>query len=86
MDAGFFDIGPEDQIVLRIDATTLCEAERLIQSCEFCYSEGAQIAFVVVLDEITGSDPTVTDYLLEHPAKCPKCRRDILEKTLVQAA
>jgi hypothetical protein len=25
----------------------------------------------------------VTDYILEEPAKCPQCRRDILEKTLI---
>jgi hypothetical protein len=33
---------------------------------------------------VTGSDPSVTDYILEQPAKCPKCRRDVLEKTLVE--
>ena len=33
-----------------------------------------------ILDRVTGSDPSVTDYLLEVPAKCPLCRRDILEK------
>jgi len=30
------------------------------------------------------SAPSVTDYVLEQPAKCPNCRRDILEKTLVE--
>jgi hypothetical protein len=28
-------------------------------------------------------DPT---YVLEPPAKCPNCRRDILEKTLIESA
>jgi len=34
-------------------------------------------------NRITRSDPSVTDYILEVPAKCPNCRREILEKTLV---
>jgi len=33
---------------------------------------------------VTGSDPSVTDYILEMRAKCPNCRREILEKTLVE--
>jgi hypothetical protein len=38
-----------------------------------------------ILDRVTGSDPSVTDYILEEPAKCPNCRRyGILEKTLVE--
>ena len=33
---------------------------------------------------IERSDPSVTDYIFEEPAKCPRCRHDILEKTLVE--
>ena len=39
-----------------------------------------------ILDRVTGSDPSVTDYILEAPAKCPHCRRAILEKTLIEPA
>ncbi len=39
----FFDPTPEQQNVVLIDAATLCEAERLIESCEDCNPEGAQI-------------------------------------------
>jgi len=59
-------------------------AEKLIESCEHCNAEGATIPFDLVLDRVTGSDPSVTDYILEEPAKCPQCRREILEKTLVE--
>jgi hypothetical protein len=45
----------------------------------------AEIPFDNLLDQVTGSDPSVTDYLLEEPAKCPRCRHDILEKTLIEA-
>jgi hypothetical protein len=67
-----------------VDSATLRKAEQLIQSCEHCNPEGAEIPFDVILDRVTGSDPSVTDYILEQPAKCPKCRRDVLEKTLVE--
>jgi len=80
----FFDPTPEDQIVVLIDNSTLCKAQQLIESCERCNPEGAEIPFDNVLDRVTGSDPSVTDYILETPAKCPNCRRVILEKTLVE--
>jgi hypothetical protein len=31
-------------------------------------------------------DSAITDYILEQPAKCPNCRRNILEKTLIEPA
>ena len=75
---------PEQQNVVLISAAILDEAERLIESCGHCNPEGAEIPFDNILDRVTRSDPSVTDYILEHPAKCPNCRREILEKTLVQ--
>jgi hypothetical protein len=85
MSRDFFDPTPEQQNVILIDATTLRKAERLIESCEACNPEGAEIPFDNILDRVTGSDPSVSDYLLQEPAKCPGCRREILEKTLVGA-
>jgi len=75
---------PEQQNVIVIDAATLREAERVIESCEHCNPTGAEIQFNCILDRVTDSDPSVTDYVLEQPAKCPKCRHDILEKTLIE--
>jgi hypothetical protein len=82
----FFDPTPEQQIVVLIGAATLRKAERLIESCEHCNAEDAQIPFDNVLDRVSGSDPSVTDYILERPAKCPSCRRVVLEKTLIEPA
>jgi hypothetical protein len=48
----------------------LSPAETLIESCEHCNSEGAEIRFDNILDRVTGLDPSVTDYVLEQPAKC----------------
>ena len=42
--------------------------------------------FDVILDRVTGSYPSVTDYILESPAKCPNCRCEILEQTLIEPA
>jgi hypothetical protein len=65
---------------------TIHEAERLIESCEGCNADGAQIPFDNILDRVTDSDPSVTDYVFEQPAKCPNCRREIFEKTLIERA
>jgi hypothetical protein len=58
----------------------------MIESCEHCNPEGAEFAFDLILDRVTGSNSTVTDYIPEEPAKCPNCRREILEKTLIEPA
>jgi hypothetical protein len=75
MTRDFFDPTPEEQIVGLVDATTVRNAERLIESCEACNPD-AQIPFDNILDRVTGSDPSVTDYVLEEPAKCPNCKRE----------
>ena len=84
MPQDFFDSTPEQQNVVRINTATLRKAEKLIESCEHCNSEGPGIPFDNILDRVTDSDPSVTDYILETPAKCPNCRGEILEKTVVE--
>jgi len=79
----FLDPMPEEQKIL-VDSAMLRRAEQLIESCEHCNVEGAKIPFNVILDRITDADPSVTDYVLEQPAKCPSCKREILEKTLIE--
>jgi len=77
----FFDPTPEEQKIVLVDTATLRQAEKLIESCEHCNPDGAEIPLDNILDRVTGSDPSVTDYILEQPAKCPNCRREILEKS-----
>jgi len=86
MPRDFFDPTSEEQVVVLIDATTVHKAEQLIESCEHCNEEEAEIPFDNILDRVTGSDPSLTDYILEAPAKCPHCKREIVEKTLVEPA
>jgi len=83
MSRDFFDPTPEEQKIL-VDSAMLRRAEQLIESCEHCNVEGAEIPFNVILDRITDADPSVTDYVLEQPAKCPSCKHEILEKTLIE--
>lgn len=65
---------------------TLRKAEKLILGCETCSPQESQLHFEVLLDLMTGRDPAaVTEYILEMPAKCPMCRADVLEKTLVES-
>jgi hypothetical protein len=79
----FYDPSPEQQVIVLVASETLLRAERLIESCERCNPDDAEIPFDWILDRVTGSDSSATDYILERPAKCPFCRRDITEKTLV---
>jgi len=65
-----------------VEGGTLHEAERLIESCEHCNPDGAEIPFDNVLDRVTRSDLSVTYYILERAVKCPNCRCEILERHL----
>ena len=84
MPRDFFDSTPEQQNVVLVEAATLRKAEQMIDSCEHCNAQEADIPFYNILDWLTGSDPSVTDYILEQPAKCPRCLYDVLEKTLIE--
>ena len=50
MTRDFFDPTPAQQNVTLIDAATLRDAERLIESCEHCNPVGSEIPFDWILD------------------------------------
>jgi len=81
-----FNPAPEDHNIVLIDARTLLQTERFIAGCQSCNPEDAQVPFDALLDSVTGNNPAVTDYILSKPAKCPRCKGPILEKTLVEVA
>jgi hypothetical protein len=56
------------------------EAERVIESCEHCNPAGAEIPFNNILDRVTGSDPSVTDYILEEPGEVSELAAIFLRK------
>jgi hypothetical protein len=82
MPRDFFDPTPEQQNVVLIDSAILRRAEKLIESCEHCNSEGAEIPFDNILDRVTVSDPSVTRFRTSQRS-AHAARREILEKTLV---
>ena len=78
-----FDEEDEDeQDVVFIDESTLMEAQSFIAGCERC-SDRAEISFDQLLDAVTSYDPTTTEYVICHAAKCTSCANDIMEKTLI---
>jgi hypothetical protein len=52
----------------------------------YACSEHAEIPFDNILDRLTGSDPSVTDYVFEVPARCLQFGAEISGKTLVEWA
>ena len=69
--------------VLAVSRETMLRAEAEICGCETC-TEDAAVLFVLVLDEVTGRDASVTDYVLSEPATCPACGAKVFEDTLVE--
>ena len=82
MTRDLIDPTPEEQNVVLIDAATVQKAQRVIAACETC-SNDAESPLESVLDWLTGSDPSITDYILEIPTRCLQCGGQITEKTLV---
>jgi hypothetical protein len=71
---------------------TVIVAERYLRAalqfvigCEHC-AEYSGITFEYLLDAITGCDPVTTQYVMCRPVHCPRCSREMTEKTLVTPA
>ena len=74
----------DDLNIVLVDSSTLHKAHKLIGGCRMC-SRHADIPFNSILDGITGGDPTNTRYILaEGSVKCPRCRRNVRENSLVE--
>ena len=58
-------------------------AERKIAGCEHCHPDDSELPFDWVLQKVTGSDSMV-DFVMAEEARCPNCRKEINEKTLVE--
>ena len=58
----FFDPTSEQQNVILVDAATLRDSDKLIESCEHRHPDDADIPFDWILDRVTGLDPSVTDH------------------------
>jgi hypothetical protein len=76
---------PEETDIVLVDSVTIATAFRHVGACEGC-SKKADMPFDWLLDATTGRNPATTDYVMEAPARCPRCRRGITEKTLVEVS
>jgi hypothetical protein len=83
MPRDFFDPTPEERRVVLVNSATIHKPERLIESCEHCHPDGAEIPFDWLLAEVTDKRG-LYEFMLTEPARCPNCKHEITEKTLVE--
>ena len=69
--------------LVTVGSTIVKTVEQQIESCERCHSGVAKIPFDWLLAEVTGRRSAV-EFVLTEPARCPNCKHEITEKTLVE--
>ena len=68
--------------VILVDEASLAEAACWLSGCQRC-TNGADMTFDYVLDAVTHSDDPKTEYVMCRPVQCPRCQREVTEKTLI---
>src|SRR5262249_21030462 len=69
--------------LVTVDAVIARKAEQQIESCEHCHPADAEIPFDWLLAEVS-STLGACEFILSEPARCPNCKHEITEKTLVE--
>ena len=69
--------------LISVDAVNIRKAEQQIESCEHCHPDDAEIPFDWILAEVTGKHD-LYDFIMTESARCPNCKQEITEKTLVE--
>ena len=69
--------------VVTVGAAQIREAESKIEGCEHCHPDDAELPFDWILEQVTGRSGMV-DFMMVETAKCPNCRLEISEETLVE--
>ena len=77
MSGDFFNLAPEDRVIVLVGIEDVKDAESLVRLCEHCGPDVADLPFDIIVDILSECDPAVTDYVLERPATCPRCRHEI---------
>jgi hypothetical protein len=80
--ADYFDPPLEEMTVHLVGENLRAAAQSMISGCDQC-CDCPEITFDCILDELTACDPKSTEYILCRPARCPRCRRDVTERTIV---
>lgn len=80
---GVFEECWDETNVMLVNALLLDEAQAYISGCEQCVGNAVGVPFDYILDALTESDPTTTEYVMCRPARCPRCFHEVSEKTRV---
>ena len=78
-----FDVSLQQIQLIAIGPNTLRRAEREIVFCEHCQPNDSEIPFDWLLMEVTGKRGPY-EFMLTEPARCPNCKHEITEKTLIE--
>jgi hypothetical protein len=78
-----FDISLQQIRLIAMGPDTLRRAEREIVFCEHCHPNDSEIPFDWLLTEVTGERGPY-EFILGELARCPNCKAEISEKTLVE--
>jgi hypothetical protein len=69
--------------LVTVDSATVQKAAQRIESCEYSHPADAEILFDWLLAEVTGKRGPY-EFILGELARCPNCKHEITEKTLVE--
>jgi|SRR5215510_2595709 len=69
--------------LVTVDSALAKKAEQQIESCEHCHPADAEIPFDWLLAEVTGNRGPY-EFMLSEAVRCPNCKHEITEKTLVE--
>lgn len=77
------ELSPDERNIVLVDIASLQKVSKLIVGCQTC-SPFALTPISRILDRFNGASTTHTYYMLEKAARCPRCSRQVTERTLVE--
>ncbi len=78
-----FDVSLQQIRLIAIGPNTLRRAQREIAFCEHCHPHDSELPFDWLPVEVTGKRGPY-EFILGELARCPNCKHEITEKTLVE--
>ena len=67
-----------------IPAEVIQAAIKQVISCETCNPDDAEFRFEIILDRVLLFSGAATDYFMPELPLCPRCKRLVAERTLVE--
>lgn len=69
--------------LITVEPAMIRQAESQIAGCERCRPEQSELPFDVILADVLGKQGAF-DFILSEPGRCPNCKGELTEKTLVE--